>query len=86
MILLGLKIIDWITDQGMQEKIYQANKRVNWKMFKRISFCDGDLNKFVLLSTKGVYPDEYMDSWEKFDETWLPPKKRFLQWIKFRRY
>ena len=49
-------------------------------------FCDGDLNKFVLLSTKGVYPDEYMDSWEKFDETWLPPKKRFLQWIKFRRY
>ena len=53
----------------MQEKIYQANKRVNRKMFKRISFCDGDLNKFVLLSTKGVYPDEYMDSWEKFDET-----------------
>ena len=26
---------------------------------------------------KGVYPYEYMDSWEKFDETVLPPKKAF---------
>ena len=37
-------------------------------------FCDGDLNKFVLLLRKGLYPYEYMDSWEKFDETSLPPK------------
>ena len=26
---------------------------------------------------KGVYPYEYMDSWEKFNETELPPKKDF---------
>ena len=26
---------------------------------------------------KGVYPDEYMDSWEKFDQTTLPPKEAF---------
>ena len=26
---------------------------------------------------KGVYPYEYMDSWEKFDKTTLPPKKDF---------
>ena len=25
-------------------------------------FCKGDLNKFVLLLRKGVYPSEYMDS------------------------
>ena len=40
-------------------------------------FCNGDLNKFVLLLRKGVYPYEYMDSWEKFNETALPPKKDF---------
>ena len=36
-------------------------------------FCNGDLNKFILLLRKGVYPYEYMDSWEKFDENTLPP-------------
>ena len=40
-------------------------------------FCDGDVNKFVFLLRKGVYPYEYMDSWEGFDETSLPDKKAF---------
>ena len=40
-------------------------------------FCNGDLNKFFLLLRKGIYPYEYMDSWEKFNETELPPKKYF---------
>ena len=37
-----------------------------------------------MLLRKGVYPDEYMDSWEKFNETALPPKKSFIE-VKFRR-
>ena len=40
-------------------------------------FCNGGLNKFVLLLRKGVYPYKYMDSWERFDETPLPDKKYF---------
>ena len=40
-------------------------------------FCNGDLNKCLLLLRKGVYPYEYMDSWERFNETSLPPKKDF---------
>ena len=40
-------------------------------------FCNGDLNKFILLLRKGVYPYEYMDSWEKFDENTLPHKEGF---------
>ena len=48
------------------------------EMFSSIyQFCNGNLNKFVLLLRKGVYPYEYMDSWEKFDETTLPPKESF---------
>ena len=40
-------------------------------------FCNGDHNKFVLLFRKGVYPYEYMNSWERINETSLPPKKDF---------
>ena len=47
------------------------------KFPRMYQFCNGDLNKFVLLLRKGVYPYEYMDSWEKFDETTLPPKEDF---------
>ena len=36
-----------------------------------------DINKFVLLLRKGVYPYEYMDDWERFDKTSLPDKKSF---------
>ena len=39
-------------------------------------FWNVDLNKFVLLLRKGVYPYEYMDSWERFNET-LPDKEAF---------
>ena len=31
--------------------------------------CNDNLNKFVLLLRKGVYLYEYMDSWEKVNET-----------------
>ena len=40
-------------------------------------FCNGDLNKFILLLRKGVYLYEYMDSWKRIDETSLPDKKDF---------
>ena len=32
-------------------------------------FCNGDLDHFFWLSGKGAYHYEYLDSWEKFDET-----------------
>ena len=38
-------------------------------------FCNGDLNKFILLLRKGVYPYEYIDSWQRFDEISLPDKE-----------
>ena len=40
-------------------------------------FFNNDISKFVLLLKKGVYPCEYMDEWEKFNETSLPEKEEF---------
>ena len=50
-------------------------KDFNKELIKRFAntykFCNKDLNKFILLLRKGVYPFEYMDNWERFDETFL---------------
>ena len=40
-------------------------------------FCNSEINTFVLLLRKGVYPYKYMDSQERFDETSLPDKEAF---------
>ena len=56
-------------------------KDFNKELIKRFAstyeFCNGNLNKFILLLRKGVYPYEYMDNWERFDETSLPNKESF---------
>ena len=53
------------------------NKELIQKFANIYDFCNGDLNKFILLLRKGVYPYEYMDNWERFDETSLPDKESF---------
>ena len=56
-------------------------KDFNKELIKRFActyeFCNKNLNKFILLLRKGVYPYEYMDNWERFDETLLPSKESF---------
>ena len=56
-------------------------KYFNKELIKRFtdtySFCNKDLNKFILLLRKGAYPHEYMDNWERFNETLLPNKEAF---------
>ena len=48
------------------------------KKFSSIyQFCNGGLNKFILLLRKGVYPYENMDNWGKYDETTIPPQEAF---------
>ena len=53
------------------------NKELIKRFANTYNFCDIDLNKFILLLRKGVYPYEYMDIWERFDETSLPDKESF---------
>ena len=56
-------------------------KNFSKELIKRFAniyeFCNGDINKFILLSRKGVYPYEYMDSWGRFNETSLTDKEAF---------
>ena len=48
------------------------------KRFKNtFTFSKNDINKFILLLRKGVCPYEYMDAWEKNNETTLPEKEEF---------
>ena len=53
------------------------NKELIKRFANTYSFCDIDLNKFILLLRKGAYPYEYMDNWERFDETSLSDKESF---------
>ena len=56
-------------------------KEINKELIERFASiykcCDNDLNKFVMLLRKGVYPYEYMDGWDKFNETSIPNKESF---------
>ena len=46
------------------------------KRFKNtFKFSDNDINKFIQLLRKGVYPYKYMNDWEKFTQTALPEKE-----------
>ena len=61
------------------EKNYKRdfNNELITRLANIYEFCNEDINKFILLLRKGVYPYEYMDSWERFDETSLPDKETF---------
>ena len=48
------------------------------KKFKNIfKFSNNDIDQFVLLLRKDVYPYEYMGDWEKFNERSSPEKEEF---------
>ena len=53
------------------------NKELIKTFASTYEFCNGNINKFILLLRKGVYPYEYMDNWERFTETSLPNKESF---------
>ena len=53
-------------DEELKKKFKNTNK-----------FSNNDINKFILLLRKGVYPYEYMDDWENFNEATLPKKEDF---------
>ena len=66
------------------DKFYSKPISVLSKKFPTTyQFCNKNLDKFLLLLRKGVYPYEYMDSWEKFNETELFDKESFYSELIF---
>ena len=61
------------------EKEYEKeiNKELVERFVNTYKFCNNDINKFIMLLRKGVYPYEYMDEWNKFNEKVLPSKESF---------
>ena len=45
-------------------------------------FSNHGINKFILLLKKDFYPYEYMNHWEKFNETSLPEKEDLYSHLK----
>ena len=58
-----------------------SNKDFNKELIKRFAniyqFCNGDINKFILLLRKVFYTYEHIDSCERFDDTSLYDKEDF---------
>ena len=79
------KLVNNLSEGIHNNKRYNCKQRYRKKFIKELikrfastyKFCNNDLNKFVLLLRKGVYPYEYADTWEKFSEISLPSKEDF---------
>ena len=59
------------------DKSFKSINGLNKKFRSIYQFCNADINKFFLLLRKGVYPYEYIDGWERFNETSLLDKQAF---------
>ena len=59
--------------------VKKYKKDFNKELIKRYAniyeFCNEDINKLIFSLRKGVYLYEYMDCWERFDETSLSDKE-----------
>ena len=72
------KLVDNLTDNIHNDCEKEYEKEFNKELLERFAntykFCDNDLNKFIMLLRKGVYPYEYIDGWDKFNEKIIPSK------------
>ena len=84
--------LDYVRNARNEKLIFKCficeqyyKKKFNKDLIKSFAstyeFCNKDLNKFILLLRKRVYPYEYMDSWKRFNETSLPSKEDFYSYL-----
>ena len=61
-------------NQNNQNKF---DEKLKESFFNTYKLSNHNNNKFILLLWEVVYPYEYMNDWEKFNETSLPGKEDF---------
>ena len=74
-----------VKDEQLIFRCFECKKNYKKEFIKALikrfvntyEFCNKIISKFILLLIKGMYPYEYMDSWQRFDETSLPDKEGF---------
>ena len=72
----GKLLFKWF---NCKRKSFEESNEDLIKKFKNTyRFRYGDIDKFLLLLKKGVYPYEYMDDWDRFNEEKLPNKRDFI--------
>ena len=59
------------------KKSYRSIDELIKKCPNVYSICNDDLDKFLLLLRKGVYPYEYMNTWNRFNECKNPPFEKY---------
>ena len=56
--------------------INKFDEKLKRRFFNTYKSSNYGKNQFILLLRRSVYPFEYMDDWEKLNETSLPEKKK----------
>ena len=74
--MMGKHIVFLDSFQFMTSSLERLAANLPEDKFKYTSKAFRD-EKLALMKKKGVYPDDYMDSFEKFNDEQLPPKDAF---------
>ena len=59
----------------MKKNVKKSNKELVERFANTYKFCNNGINKFIMLLRKGVYPYEYIDGWDKFNEKIISSKE-----------
>ena len=67
---------------NLVDNLSEINNKISYdslieKIHNTYQLCNKNLNKSSLLLRRGVYPYEYMNKWNRFNEESLPDKEYF---------
>ena len=71
------KLVKNLKDKGLKEEKSIKDTFTNTYAYFKKDWNHIDEEAFELLTRKGVYPYEYMDSWDKMNEKTLPSKEDY---------